>query len=112
MRKRTEIKEQAQAEAKSYGDRKFSKNVRGISKNLVTKNVDQAVARKSPVIEGFGKISRRKTEDKNVKELVAANGEVIGTATKLKKGWSVTIGPATIEAYNISGAIREFASRG
>lgn len=78
-----------------------------IKKNLRTKEVPQELARKSPILPGLGKVSRRKTEEPTIKELLA-NGEVIGQAEKMKKCWRVTINGTTIDAHTINKAIRKY----
>lgn len=98
---REAIKEADYQEKVSYGARVFRKTKDGIPSNLATKNVPQELARKTPVLEGLGKIQRRKTEDANRFELLS-NGEVIGEAIKTQvtvaqRYFTVTINGVTVD---------------
>jgi hypothetical protein len=111
---RKKITEANIAEKQSYGVRaKRSIGDPTVKKNLRTKEVPQELARKSPELPGLGKVSRRKTDNPLVKELLA-NGEVIGTATdtrKEKRCWTITINGKTIECHTISKGIRQYGAQ-
>lgn len=108
---RKTITEAVNAEKKSYGV-KVSTQVGDLTvpKNLRTREVPQELARKSPELPGLGKVSRRKTDNPDVKELLAG-GEVIGEALKGNKCWIVTINGTTINAHTINKAIRQYGEQ-
>lgn len=108
---RKQITEANNAEKRSYGVKvKAAVGDLTIKKNLRTREVPQELARKSPELPGLGKVSRRKTDDPTIKELLA-NGEVIGNARKTKHCWVVTINGTTIEAHTINKGIRQYGEQ-
>lgn len=98
-----DMKESNEAEILSYG---------GVVKAKVANTVvplDEA--RRRVVTESYGEITRRKTEDKNVVEILAG-GQVIGTAvavykSKTQRTWTLTVGDVVLEKqHTISKGIR------
>ena len=105
LKTHTTIIDSNNEEIKSYGG-----TVKAKTPKLV---VPVEVARRRVVTENLGEITRRKTEDKNMVELLAG-GKVIGTAvavykTKTQRTWTVTIGDTVLEKqHTISKALRAF----
>jgi hypothetical protein len=111
---RKTIAEANNAEKRSYGVKvEAAVGDLKVKKNLRTREVPQELARKSPELPGLGKVSRRKTDNPLVKELLA-NGEVIGEAVdtrKEKRCWTITINGKTIECHTISKGIRQYGAQ-
>jgi len=106
LKNREAVLEGNEAEAVSYGAKPKS-----LQKTANT-TVPLDEARRRVTIE-LGEITRRKTEDKNVVELLSGT-KVIGKAeavykTKTQRTWTVTIGDTTLVGmHTISKGLRAF----